>query len=251
MSVQFEPVPDLTIAHLAAWWHDEAEDRYPKARERQPVEAHVEQFDGAGPALSLQFGTAVAPVALWLFDEDETELVQVQANRFTRNWTRSGEGYPSYATLKPRFDEDFRSLRDHLLRQGFPALIATQCELTYLNPIEPGEHWSRPGQLNEVIAPWSGQLSEPFLPEPETIQLGARWVVEVDGTRVGRFTAQVGPMTDGRTTKILLTLQSRLQPLGTGQPGIDASLDLSHEWIVRGFASLTTQQMWTTWRRSQ
>lgn len=169
-----------------------------------------------------------------------------------RSRTRAaGEGYPSYATLKPRFDDDFRSLRDHLIRQGFPPLVATQCELTYLNPIEPDEHWSQPGELNKVIAPWCGQLSETFLPEPEAVQLGARWVVEVDGARLGRFTADVRPMTADRASKILLTLQSRLKPLGTGQPGIDASLDLSHEWIVWGFASLTTPTMWMTWGRKQ
>ena len=252
MSVQFEPVPNLTIAHLAAWWHDVAENRYPLARERPPVDAQLERFDNAGPSLSLKFGPSVAPVALWLFDKDETELVQVQADRFTRNWTRTGsETYPSYAALKPRFDQDFQSLRDHLRQQGFPPLVATQCELTYLNPIEPGMHWSRPGELNKVIAPWSGRFSEPFLREPEAVQLAARWMVESGGAPVGRFTAEVTPMPAGGTTKILLTLQCRLRPLATGQPGIDASLELAHEWIVWGFASLTTEQMWTTWERTQ
>lgn len=252
ISVQFEPVAGLTTAHLAAWWHDEARTRYPKAGERPPVDAQVEQFDSTGPVLSLQFGAPVAPVALWLFNDGETELVQLQANRFTRNWTRSpNEGYPSYATLKPRFDQDFGSLCDHLSGQGFPPLVVTQCELTYLNPIVPDDNWSRPGQINEIIAPWSGEFSEPFLLEPEGVQLRAGWVVEFQGDRVGRFTTEVGPLAGAGPPRILVTLQSRLRPLAAGQAGIDASLDLSHDWIVRGFASLTTRQMWTTWGRTQ
>lgn len=251
MSVQFEPVLGLTIAHLAAWWQDEARQRYPKVQERPPVDAQVEQFDIGGPTFSLQFGGGVAPVALWLFNEADTELVQLQANRFTRNWTRgSNDDYPSYAALKPRFDEDFRSFREHLLRQELPPLVATQCELTYLNPIDPDEHWSRPGQLDRIIAPWSGGFSDQFLPEPEDVRIGARWVVEEDGVRLGRLTAEVIPLA-GPTAKVLLTLQSRLRPLGPGQTGIDASLDLSHDWIVRSFASLTTAQMWKTWRRTR
>jgi hypothetical protein len=47
----------------------------------------------------------------------------------------------------------------------------------------------------------------------------------------------------------VLTLTARGRPIGEGIEGALAMLDIGREWIVRGFASVTTRTMHDVWRR--
>ena len=256
ISVQFDPLTKLSPIHLGRWWEGERREHYPRSEERPPLPATREQFEwkASQPRFNLRVGGAPPTQAIWFLTEDGGEVLQIQRDRFSRNWTRKQDEYPSYEKLRPAFERDFEDFRAFLLREGIGEPSIVQCEITYVNPLQAGDGWDRQGELQKIFAPWSGGFVEGFLPEPENVQIAARFMIkDPPGTPIGRLYATVQPAIDPETSspRILLTLAARGRPLGPGLDGIRAFLDLGHEWIVRGFATLTTTDMHKRWDRIQ
>lgn len=258
MSVQFDPLSALAPIHLGRWWRDERRVRYPITEERPPLEPTQEVFSSPQPVPAFNFRISGGPPtpAVWFLTEDRTELLQIQRDRFTRNWAkRSGdEKYPSYDELWSAFEHDFTEFIQFLEEEniGSPSLL--QCELTYVNPIKAGLNWKKHSELGNVLALWSGQTTEGFLPEPEDIQVALRYTIpDPDGQPAGRLYVKVEPVPspDSTPPTIVMTLSARGRPFGQGLQGAKAFLDCGHEWIVRGFTTLTTAPMHTEWGRNQ
>jgi uncharacterized protein (TIGR04255 family) len=260
LSIQFQPVPGLTPVHLGSWWSaDDRRDRYPICEVRPPLPPMIEEFDAPSrvPAFELTVGPppgAEFGGAIWLLKKDRTELLQVQNDRFTRNWTAgpAHEPYPRYARLQPEFRAEFEAFRTFLSESGFRSPQITQCELTYINPIRPSEVWERHGQLDRILAPWSGRYSEGFLPEAEDLQVLGRYVIEHGDVPAGRLTMSMQSARDPQGSPVyLLTLVARGAPLGPDVDGAMAFLDLGHDWIVKAFTTLTTEAMHEHWKRAR
>lgn len=255
-SVQFDPIIQLTPAHLGADWWDQ--DRYPTVEMHPTLESAIEQFDKPGTS-SIRLDLSGLPEfqANWFLTKDRAELLQVQRDRFTRNWTRAAAStdadYPSFDELLPKFEGDYARFETFLEKKGFGTPRILQCELTYINPILAGEGWDRYGQLGEVLAPWSGDLTEEgWLPEPEDIQVVTRFrILDEAGTPVGRLLVHIQSVYDQRQRRVfLMHVTARGRPLSPGHGGSIAFMNLAHEWIVKGFTSLTTEKMHRIWKRT-
>jgi uncharacterized protein (TIGR04255 family) len=211
-------------------------------------------LETAGPgSMMLRFGTVITP-ATWFLSARRDDLVQIQPDRFTRNWSKvTGADYPSYAVLRPRFALEYEGFLAFLDDVGMGEPSVTQCELTYINPIKPNDVWSAPGDLPKVLSPWSGALSEGFLPNPDDVQIAVRYPIrDEDGSSRGRLNATLRPQRDATGGPVLMfTLAARVTPAKTGQPGVLECFDLAHEWIVRGFTTMTTEPMHNEWGRTQ
>jgi uncharacterized protein (TIGR04255 family) len=252
LSVQFRPVNGLTPALVGLWWAGgRRRERYVTCEERPRVAPVEERFDAPGVGqVTFQIGTQPPSPALWFVDATGGELVQIQSDRFTRNWRRVGEGpYPSYDRLRPRFDKEFKEFRQFLDEEHLSQPIVTQCEVTYVNPISVGPTWSRLGEVRKVIRPWSGKVSDPFLGEPEDLQFIQRHLIRGSNHEaVGRLliALQPGYNLDGSPV-MLLTLTARGRPLSDKPVGVRSFMELGHEWIVRGFTAMTTPAMHQEW----
>lgn len=257
MSIQFEPLVGLTPVHLGRWWTNPRKETYPICEEHPPIEPTMEEFDVPGRAgFSLTLSASPPTPAVWFLTSGREELLQVQRDRFTRNWTRRSldESYPSYRTLLPPFQTDFEEFCEFLAANDLETPSITQCELTYINPIHAGEAWERLGQLDQALAPWSGSYSEGFLPEPEDVQLAMRYrIPDSSGSPVGRLVVTVQPGNDSASGRplYLLSMVARGRPIGVGLDGALAFLNLAHEWIVRSFTTLTTPRMHALWERTR
>ena len=254
MSVQFDPITALTPVHLGRWWDGPRRERYPFPEERAPVDSSIEEF---GPQRQASFTIRLSgppTPAVWFFSPSRTEALQVQRDRFTRNWIRPSPTapYPSYRALAPKFAEDFAEFESFLIESGLGPPSITQCEITYVNPIAASEARGGFAELEKLLAPWSTEQTEPFLPAPEDAQLNLRYVMSEGDQRLGRLNVSLQPALAGDGTAMaVLTLTARGRPLGAGLAGARAFLDLGHEWIVRGFTALTAQPMHDYWRRTQ
>ena len=254
MSIQFDPLTRLTPVHLGRWWDDRRREQYPLTEERPPLQSTKEEFTPSVPP-NFNFKISGAPMtpAVWFLTPNRSELLQIQRDRFSRNWTGSEAGtYPSFEQLRPAFADDFGEFRRFLIGEGIGDPLITQCEITYVNPIEAGDGWQRLGELGKVFAPWSGSYAEGFLPEPEDVQLATRFVIPgASGEPIGRLYVTLQPGFDPATLapRMLLTLSARGRPLSPGYPGAEAFLEVGHEWIVKGFSTLTTEEMQKRWGR--
>jgi hypothetical protein len=123
--------------------------------------------------------------------------------------------------------------------------------LTYVNSIRTDTNWSQHGQLHELLRPWSGELTEGFLDEPEDVQSNLRYVIpSASGDAMGRMYVAVQPAwTQDKDPIILMTLTARGTPDTPDIDGVRGFMGVAHEWIVRSFATLTTQKMHETWGR--
>jgi uncharacterized protein (TIGR04255 family) len=253
LGVQFDPIAALNSARIVEFWADRLRDRFPTADELQPIAPAVEWFGAPFPMqFAFQFGARAASTR-WLFaDGAQNELVQIQQDRFVRNWRQIAEGdkYPRYPPLKQKFREDFELFEGFLTERGLPAPVPNQCEVTYVNHVDltPGQ---TSGEPQQYLSPWSGKYSDGFLPVPESVEVAARYPILRGGEPVGRLHITSSPVQSVQTGSwlFLLTLTARGRPATRDVEGVLDFLDLGREHVVRGFASVTTPDAHKTWGR--
>lgn len=151
-----------------------------------------------------------------------------------------------------------RELLQYMSEEGLEAPQVSGAEVTYSNVVpvlHPGESIA----LTSLLAPWSGTYSDDFLPEPEDGRFGVRYRIPdpSTGQPIGRLYVNGASMAQGTAgwraseAGYVLQLFARGKPLGEGLEGALAFMDLGHEWVVRGFSSITTPSMHHEWGRQE
>ena len=254
LGVQFSPPIPFKAAHVGRLWAEYA-DQFPRTEDQPPVTSVVEVPEGqTAPLPSFRFvGTPPLP-RCWFLNEAQTDLIQIQNDKFIRNWRKvtGQEDYPRYEYIRETFVRDYAVLERFVASEQLGELHPTQCEVTYVNHILPSEAWQRHGQLDRVLSLLRNDVRAEFLPEAEDVRCTIRYVIKDDsGAFLGRLNADAQPalMTGDRTPLLVLTLTARGRPDGEGLDGVLKFLDRGRKWIVRGFVDLTTDQMQTIWER--
>ncbi|MDP3910678.1 MAG: TIGR04255 family protein [Gemmatimonadales bacterium] len=255
LSFQFERLGSLHASHLGLLW-SRFRDRFPKTEDHPPREPIIEQFGVfSPPGVRVQIETVMPVPRAWFLNEAGTELIQVQQDCFVHNWRKIGvpaEIYPRYESIRQTFSNELGVFLRFVEEEGIGKVIPTQCEITYVNHLVAGEGWDALGEVECVLAPWSGKYSEPFLPMPEEIRTGIRYLIPgAQNEPIGRLHVDLVPAVDLKTQRrvFVLTLTARGRPTDEGIDGVLRFLDKGREWIVRGFAAITTSNMHRVWGR--
>jgi len=256
IGVQFETLP-LTTAHLGVLWQDYRE-KLPKLREVAPLEGVVERFGvrqrPARPRIAFVEHTTNR---VWFLSEAEDELVQAQADRFIYNWRaakeRDGREYPRFEAVEAGFLSAFETLGAFLARNDLDEPNITQCEVTYVNHILPAEDvWHTHAEAGRAVTLVSETNRFFFLPTAEDIRASARFLIRAPDENVaGRLHIELEPryFVEDDTPLLLLKLTARGAPLGKGLEGARDFFAIGREWIVRGFADITSPEMHRIWGR--
>lgn len=234
--------------------------------EQQPRLPHVIERKGNSAPPGLHTNISIMSSAdliprVWMRSNDGTELVQVQTDRFLRNWRRYHNvtiPYPSYETFnRPGFEDDFSNFREFTKDQGLGELAIDQCEMTYINHIRPCGVWTEFAQLDKVFKGWGS--SYPALGGSRANTIGCRVRHEVaddEGRYVGHLFVEsdsgyLPGSNDDVTPVIQFQLIVRGRPLGEGIIGVMPFMDFAHRVIVKSFADVTTPEMHKVWERTQ
>jgi uncharacterized protein (TIGR04255 family) len=258
LSVMLQPITEFKAAHVGLLWSD-LRKRYPKTSDQPPLESPIEQEAEPRRLMtpSLQFEPLTAlRLRTWFLNEEETDLLQVQNNRIARNWRRASitAPYPSYPNIREPFEKDIKLIDAFLRNNELGQITPLQCEVAYVNHIVAGEGWQHHGDLNRVFVNWSPSAGG-FLPAAEDAQFTSRYVIRDGKDFLGRLHVSMqsayrpGESGTPDTAIFVLNLTARGKPMGSGIDGALKFLDLGHEWIVRGFAELTTPTMHGIWGR--
>lgn len=254
LSLQFEPIAGLTTAHLGLLWQ-RFRERLPLIEEQPPLPPVVEKFGPPAPAQVEVTVEEKPPVPrLWFLNQAKTELIQVQADRFIHNWRKIEglEPYPRFEPIRDKFRNEVDTLVQFLKDEGMGTPVVNQCEVTYVNHIEPSGVWQRHGQLEKVLSNWRAAPERRFLPEAEDGSVRLRFVMrDESGKPFGRLHVISQPAwkkTDN-TPIMVLNLTARGAPLGDGIEGAFRFFELGRRWIVKGFAELTASDMQKEWER--
>ena len=257
LSVQFEPLLKFRMPYVGQLW-TVFRERFPEFQEHPPLPQVTERFGVRHAFLqegTFQFGFGMPPLhRCWFLNKEGTELVQVQQDRFARNWRKVGEGdeYPRYERIRKSFEQDFGDFAAFLSRQGLGEPVPNQCEVTYVDHLVAGEGWQRHGEVDEVVTLWAKRQAGDFLPEPEEIRFGVKYVIpDRDGKPFGRLYVDLQPAFRKEDEKPMFVLNfvARGKPDSADTPGVLRFFDTGREWIVRAFASVTSSKMQRIWGR--
>ena len=248
LSVQFDRLSAARTAHFGMYWN-EIYQRFPKTEERAELPAAVERQPDLSPsAVGIQFEALEAPPTprFWFANEEGTELIQLQRDRFIKNWRKAGEGdeYPRYEHVREGFERDFSGFRDFVSEHQLGSIRINQCEVTYINHIVAGQGWDSHADISRVFRVWN--QPETAYPGPaQDVMFHARFPI-LDPSRAfaGRLhvTLQSVLRLPDNVPMFVLSLTARGQ-IGDGT----AFFDLGREWIVRSFKELTTPAMHNLW----
>lgn len=255
VALQFDPLEDLKATHLGLLWQ-EFREAFPEIEEHSPRDSTVESFGvptDIGGTPNVQVINKPPVPRVWFLTEDGAELIQVQQDRFVFNWRRRDPSgaYPRYKHVRARFRTNLTLFLDFLAREQLGKAVFNQCELTYINLIKPGEGWKTHGQMGNVIPMVQSRYSDGFLAEPEAINFNVRYQIPRDDEPIGRLhiEGQSAYLKEGLTPVIRLRLTARGAPTEPSVLGGFEFLDVGHEWIVRGFTSVTSETMHRIWGR--
>ena len=257
LSVQFDPLLSLHAPQLGLLWQG-LRDRFPRIEEHPPLEPVVETF-GTLPTGESRVRVEVMqrlPVPrVWFLNEQGTELIQVQPDRFVHNWRKLGpeQSYPRYEKhIRPTFVRELDSFRGFLQREHLGEFKPSQCEVTYVNHIIAGRGWDRHGELHQVFKLCGRTSLDPALGEPEELRMNGSFVMrDAAGEPIGRLRFVIEPALRASDAKPLFVMNivARGQPIEGADDPVLGFLDLGRKWIVEGFTALTTPNMHETWGR--
>jgi uncharacterized protein (TIGR04255 family) len=260
ISVQFQHVATFKTTDLGLIW-EKFRDRFPRT-EQQPPLPHIVERKGVRPMppqveFSVVSATEHVP-RVWMVNEADTELIQIQPDHFVRNWRRHHDraiGYPSFDALRPGFVRDLEIFLDFARAEKWSPIVPDQCEVTYINRIDPCRVWSRHSELGKVFRGWSEGYPQLVGTAPEALQVSTKHeLTDSRGEFLGRLFLDITSAfaRDAPESPIFMfQLCARGRPLGDGFDGVMRFIDLGHEAIVNSFAEVTTNEMHREWERIQ
>ncbi len=239
----------MTTAHVGLLWQSSYRRHLPLVEEHPPLEPAVEEFDPPDPQnVTITFGNKPPAPRVWFLNEKKTELLQIQPDRFVHNWRKTGENdsYPRYETIRNQFGDEVRALAEFLDTERLDGLSINQCEVTYVNHVDLDEPDF--GRVEKLLANWQPLCDTAFLPIPEDLSLSWRFRLP---NEAGRLHVAAHPAWNSSGKRFwAFRLMARGRPAGEGLEGALGFLDVGREWVVRGFADLTTGLMHDLWERT-
>ena len=256
LSLQFDPIQGFDVPHFGLLW-DRYRKNFPDVSTKSPLPPVFETYGSPQSNQIVRFQLTQDPEIprCWFESVKGTELIQVQADRFIFNWKSEdgSEPYPRYEKVRSRFEKYFKVFEKFLRENELGKVKPNQCEVTYVNEIVPGDGWKRLGQIGRVFSFWSGRFSDKFLREPNEIYFRfSNQMASAEGEPIGKLHVSADPryrIGDGAPL-IRLVITARGAPQNQTKKAVIDFFDIGREYIVRGFASLTTKEMHKLWERT-
>lgn len=258
LGVQFDPVPGFTNAHLGAYWKwllahakPPLDTQWTTLTDAPAVEPAFERFDEQQSWLlhnlnKMRVGPPT-PTRLQIRNPHVGAMIQVQNTRLIYNWIgKPGKGYSRYASIRPMFDNAYKTFCGFLDAERLEKPKENQWEVTYVNHIPKGTVWQVPedwpGLFVGLPGPWAG------LPGVELEYMNGSWHYEIPPQR-GRLHIELKlAVSQGERPieALRLTLTAR-GPAGEAGISLSEGLDLGRETIVLAFKNMTSPEAHRTW----
>ncbi len=254
LSVVFSPLENWRNVHSGMYW-GRVQDRYPLTESHPPIPQQIESFE-TDRAQTLSVRVELFNPDLqrsWFLSDPANRILQIQKDRFTVNWRKviGDETYPRYLKeLRPHFEQEWNSFSAFLAEQKVGIPDVRQCEVIYVNDILQGDDWQKFADSLALFSPWWKKESGSFLPLPENLNVAGSFLMPEKTGRLHFTFQRVKRTIDGREA-VQLQIIARGRPKSSEVGDILAWMDAGHEWIVRGFADLTSPEAHKIWGRTK
>lgn len=229
----FAPLDAFKLPHVGEYWAL-IKGEYPECEQMPPIgEPHRISDNWPSPF-----------PRIWFVGQDESQLIQLQNGRFICNWRKRTEeaDYPRYPALIEKFWDTFSGFRDFVKGEELGRVNIQECELTYTNHIFYDELLSTPAEIAELFPDFAWQCrGERFLPAPGPQSWRLRFELPDDAGMLRVDLKHAKRQSDERP---LFVLQLSARGLGEAENDEDVRdwYDMSHEWVVKGFADLSSDR---------
>jgi uncharacterized protein (TIGR04255 family) len=255
MGVHFKPLPRFTGAHQGVLWDREFRSDFPQVKERPPVEEVVERFgsDRLESSAGIRWSLSDQPDTprLWAMSDSGEHILQIQKSALLTNWQRPPNvGYLHYSERRSEFERRLQIVDEFLRTNELGQVEPTSCLLTYINHLELDSLSDTADVVQQCLTVWQNSTSDSWLPKPDELRLHFAFPMPADS---GRLNVIVNPVVRRQDKQPMI----RMELTARGVPedrSIDSAIrwiDGGHEWIVRGFSSITRPEMHEIWGRTQ
>lgn len=253
LSLQFDTLPGLQIHHFGLLW-SQFRDRFSKVESHPPIERAVEVFQREPviqPTVTFELVNPFMTPRVWFVNEARSELLQIQRDRFIVNWRRvkAEDKYPNYEYIRAMMEREFATFSTFVSENKLGDIVFNQCEVTYINQIQPCSIWERHAQVGKVLNVMAPEFKDENLPTPELFRFSAQYIMGKADAPDGRLHLDFQPAfrASDRKPIFAMNLTARGKPMGDGIAGALAFFDDGRSNIVRGFRALTTPDMHKEW----
>jgi uncharacterized protein (TIGR04255 family) len=260
-SVQFDSPKGFNAAHFGLLWN-QFRDKFPYVEQKAPLPQIVERLGVSPQPVQVEFVAEPPLPRVWFVSQSGDELIQIQPDRFVRNWRavpQLGNTYPRYQDrIRPHFEADYATFASFLGGEDLNSVEANQCELTYINHIVPNEYWSSHRDLAAVVRCLPADFCKLVNYPTEAVNMASAHILNDDsGKFLGRLHIKVQSAfrepqkaTEKQIPVFVLTLTARGRPTDTGVEGVMGFLDIGHKAIVNSFDQVTTTEMHKVWGKN-
>jgi uncharacterized protein (TIGR04255 family) len=259
LGVQFNALDRFLTPHLGLAFL-EFKEQFPVVEEHPPLDPVFETFVEKGspitlPRIQFQFMAAPPTPRIFMINEDKTEILQIQRDRFIHNWRKVGVGdrYPRFERMLETFQTGYRKFESLLTRENLGAIVPNQCEITYINQIPTPDGVNSFDIFEKMFGTFAKTLVLDRLGQFEDARFLLRYVVrDTESQPLGRLiiTAEPALKMDGSPI-VQFTLLVRGRPASADLDGVRGFLAMGREHIVHAFTNLTTAEMHMQWDRRQ
>lgn len=238
--VGFRRLDDLLIPHYGLFWDPISRDF--------PICQHANQY-GDLPEDTI---SALPLPRVWFLSQHEDRLLQLHNARFVYNWRRSSweEDYPHFEEIFEQFEGYYSQFSKFVSDRGIGELEPVEYELTYTNHIFKGEGWETTSEIGNLFRDLTWQDGESrFLGEPTGLGWQATFALP-DGA--GELTAHLkhGQRRSDNWPVFVLTMIAKSNFEDATPPEFEEWFQVAHDWIVNGFADLTSEVAQELWKRA-
>lgn len=258
MRVYFRPLPTLTNTQLSRIWLEGFHNEFPQAEERNFLVTPEATFDRELIAPSRRFDLHWSqgerePIRLWLKNPQTPEhILQFQRSAFLANWLKRDDSeYIDFGDRRAGFHDKFAIFLNQVSKTGADAVAPKSCTVRYINHVPLNSLQSLPGAAECTLCGWKSETSDGWLPQADVIRLNLGYPFP---DQTGRLDIVIAPAAklQEETFHLQIDLTATVNyPKETSIDEIWERLDRAHEWIVRGFVSITTPEMHQQWGRIQ
>ena len=249
--ILFESLHKFLAPHIGLLW-EIFRTEYPNMRQIMPLAPLIERFDATpSPAVSLPDDFPLHP-RVWFETKDGTGLIQVQRDRFLYNWkkVKPDDKYLHYDYVIRKFANCLSQFESFLRDNELGEIRPIQYEMTYVNHIPKGEGWNSLNEVGRVFPDisWRNGMNR-FFTELEGLNVQTSFRLP---ERQGRLHAAIRyGIRQPDQPILLLDLTCRGVGEDKSQSAMWQWFDIAHQWIVRGFADLTSAEIQKSiWRRN-
>lgn len=256
MGLYFRPLHGFTLVQRALFW-SQFKDQFPTVIEKPPVDETREEFGvevaQAHSIIRWELTEELPSPRIWGKSRDGKHTIQIQSDALFVNWERDASNPDKYWHFDSRrqdFAEKLRNLESFISQAGIGAIEPTSCFVTYVNHVELLEKGDLATTLSRLLTFWSNETSDGALPLADNASLKFSFAWPENR---GRLHVSVIPGFNRKEKKFLIRLEltARGAPANATIPAALEWIELGHESVVRGFASLTRPEMHRLWGRTQ